>query len=345
MEAKRDPSYDYLRVIATFGVIVIHVCAMEWRKLDVFSYEWTVINGIDAAVKFSVPIFFMISGRFMLDSSKNNSIQKIISKCKSLLIAFLFWTSIYFLLNMFRVLRSGDSLVANYKWITIEFFTGEYHMWFIYAILGLYLVTPLVQLIVADKKSTQYFLILFFAFGVILPVVEMLPSVGILVKNIDEEITFTFATGYVGYYVLGYYLYKWPLTKKVSRYIYIGAIISLIYSVLITTFVSRNKNQADEDFVSYLSFNVAIISIAIYTFINHFYATKNENICILRISKSSFGIYLIHPLILWLFEWIGLVPSAFQVILSIPIISMLAFLISITIVSILQRNKILSRFV
>ena len=42
-------------------------------------------------------------------------------------------------------------------------------MWFIYMIIGLYMITPFLKRIVADEKLTRYFLILSFIFALLIP--------------------------------------------------------------------------------------------------------------------------------------------------------------------------------
>ena len=146
--------YDLMRAVAALAVVMIHTCALRWRALDVQSADWLVLTLWNVPCKFCVPIFFMISGRFNPDPARQNDPRALFTrKIPRLLLAFLFWSCVYTAVNVVRT----DDLAEDWKWIVIEFFTGEYHMWFLFAIVGLYLATPLLRPIAADEKKCRYF--------------------------------------------------------------------------------------------------------------------------------------------------------------------------------------------
>lgn len=69
---------DYLRLVATFSVVVLHVSAWNWYSTDVNSLEWQSFNFYDSVVRWAVPIFVMISGSLFL--SREIPVKKIYSK-------------------------------------------------------------------------------------------------------------------------------------------------------------------------------------------------------------------------------------------------------------------------
>ena len=66
MESKRIIYFDYLRAIAVFSVIVLHVAAQNWHNADTNTFEWNVFNIYDGVSRWAVPIFVMISGALFL---------------------------------------------------------------------------------------------------------------------------------------------------------------------------------------------------------------------------------------------------------------------------------------
>lgn len=121
----REYEYDLMRAVAALAVVMIHTCALRWRTLDVQSADWLVLTLWDVPCKFCVPLFFMISGRFNLDPARQNDPRALFTrKIPRLLLAFLFWSCVYTAVNVVRT----DDLAEDWKWIVIEFFTGEYHM-------------------------------------------------------------------------------------------------------------------------------------------------------------------------------------------------------------------------
>jgi len=53
---------DLLRIVATFATIVIHVSEENYQNTISNPKWWNVFNIYDSIVRFSVPIFVMISG-------------------------------------------------------------------------------------------------------------------------------------------------------------------------------------------------------------------------------------------------------------------------------------------
>ncbi len=335
---KRDASYDLLRVISAFAVVIIHTCAQEWRKIDVQSTEWLIITVWDMLSKYSVPIFFMVSGRFLLDGAHESDIKTTLTKrFPKIAAAFLFWSAIYTVVNIVRT----DDIKSNIKWIIIEFFTGEYHMWFLFALACLYIATPLLKAIANDEKLCKYYLILFFLFQLVFPAVGNIPKIGVFVVTALEKAQFKFVMGFSGYYVLGYYLGKHLPKRKFKIFIYAAGVIGTAYSVFSVVSASRSGGAADETSAQYLTWNVALSSIAVYTAVLSAALKKPmkeraENI-ISFLAGYSFGVYLAHPLFLWIFEWLGITPTAFSPLLSVPLIAAFAAALSFLLVWALRK--------
>lgn len=69
---------DWLRSIACFAVVVLHVSGgQEWFSAKEVSFEWTIFNLYDSLVRWCVPIFIMISGALFLNPEKEIGIHKL----------------------------------------------------------------------------------------------------------------------------------------------------------------------------------------------------------------------------------------------------------------------------
>lgn len=348
VSGSRETAFDLLRVIAALFVIVIHVCAMQWRTLDIHSSDWIIIHLYDMLAKFSVPIFFMVSGRFFLDPGRTVTTQALFQKIFRLIVAFLFWSLIYTGLNILRVSFEGESIEQNTKWIMVEFFTGEYHMWFLYAIVGLYLITPFLRKITEDEKLTEYFLLMFFVFQTLVPLLSMLPKIGIIISTIRDEISFQFALGYSGYFVLGHYAYQHRFTERVRKLIYILGILGVVFTFGATLLDSFRSGVASERFAEYLKLNVACEALAVYVFVlEHSGKQENgrKNDVVKCLASYGFGIYLVHPLFLWIFEWIGLELTLFHPLLCIPAVTLVTSVLSFGATWLLRKIPKVGKFI
>ena len=177
---------DVLRVIACFSVIMIHSSAQYVVK-DIGSFNFWVGNIFDGLARIGVPLFIMISGALMLDKNYQFSTQKIIKHIIRMIVFFVFWSVLYcFIFNIV-----GSKIIKHESIDIIKIIgsliKGHYHLWFVYLIIGLYLIVPLLRLWVNDtnKKYVEYFIILSIIFTYIIP---QIISIGSNYSNLFEHI-------------------------------------------------------------------------------------------------------------------------------------------------------------
>lgn len=131
---------DLMRIIAIFNVIILHIAAYFWAEQPINSYNFNIMTMYDSLVRFCVPLFVMISGILWLNPKKEVDIKNIYRKnILKIVIAFIFWSSIY---SALEVLFLGGIGIEEFIWKCV---TGHYHMWFLYMIIGLYIITPLIR--------------------------------------------------------------------------------------------------------------------------------------------------------------------------------------------------------
>lgn len=62
ISSTRQLHYDLLRIFASFMVVMLHVSAFYWDKIQPQTEQWMALNLFDSAVRSCVPLFFMLSG-------------------------------------------------------------------------------------------------------------------------------------------------------------------------------------------------------------------------------------------------------------------------------------------
>ena len=352
MKANRVFYLDILRVVSIFSVVVLHVAApfvvslynngMRW---------WWVGNLIDSATRCCVPVLIIISGKLILDNNKNEDILFFLKKrLKKVFIPLFFWSFFYMIWNSRSNLQLDISFVKGALKMIYEG-NVNIHLWYLYMIAGIYLITPIIKPFInnADKSNILYFIIVWFIVNGVLDFFGRL--IGI---RIGVYLNFFHWT--IGYYILGYYLAKQEFSKKALYTIYTLGIIGFLTTVLGTYILtSNNEGVFLDSFYSYAAPNVIFMAISIFLFF------KNrcwENIILKRkmfekimvsFSKTSFGIYLIHPFFIDVLrsETIGiqLTPFSFNYIIGIPLISLIIFLISHFTVLIISKVPIVRNIV
>ena len=127
---------DILRIAATFAVIMIHVTGLHWMSLDLYSSDWDIYNLFRGLSRWAVPIFVMISGSVFLCEKRTTKYETILKKnLIRIFTAFLFWSVVYALYNY----NGSISQLIH------DIIRGSGHMWFLYLIAVLYLLTPLLR--------------------------------------------------------------------------------------------------------------------------------------------------------------------------------------------------------
>lgn len=333
---EKDCWLDNLRAIATISVICLHVSAPVVQKFkEIPLLTWQIGNLFDSAVRFCVPVFFMISGALILN--RDYEIKEFLRKrIYRIVLPFLFWSVIYVAYNTFVSGTKSVALSDFFKKLVIGLLHGaEYHLWFIYVLIGLYLFLPILRAWVksASELELRYFILIW-----LVTILYGAPGLNSYLPNISL-LNFS---GYIGYFVLGYYLFKYGTANK---YLIFGLIIvGFLSTVLGTLFASKVQNGLVVYFYNYLTFNVAINSAGMFLLIkNYEFKSKMIRKGLAIVSKHSFGIYLSHVLVLSELKKGGLYWKFANPIISIPITTIACLLISTLILFLLSKNRFLSR--
>ncbi len=291
---------DVLRVIAIIAVIILHNASdyvPEYGKIPL-SYWWAgaIYNGL---ARFCVPMFVILSGAFLLKKNKEVTIQEVFSKrIPKILIPLIFWSIVYV---VYENSMMEDGWKNFHLWDTLStFYQGPviYHFWFLYMLIGVYLIYPILNVFISAAKEIhiRYFLIMWIITNTFFGLIETMYglSIGIELNSF---------TGYAGYFLLGYYLTNFTFTTKQLNVFYFLAVLSLIFStimpyLLIKCQVAHASEITESDFTPDII--LAVMGLYLWMKNRSFRAVPSSLSykIIGLISMESFGIYLIHVLIM-----------------------------------------------
>ena len=202
--SKRDETLDFLRVISMFLVIVIHVANCYFRNYtSISSTSYLFADVFNILARVSVPIFFMISGALLI--GKDQSKEKYKARIKRMLIVLGAWTLIYLL---WKVLFLKDPMPNIFY---LLFTPDRAHLWFLYAIIALYIVLPFINKLAKnlDKKEENYFILLWFIFC------GIYNNIGNMAHTNYYVLPIVAGGYYLGYFMIGSILYN--RTSRKSR--------------------------------------------------------------------------------------------------------------------------------
>lgn len=331
---------DTLRCLALLGVIVIHTTTPILKMMYEKNMEfWWIGNTIDSSVRFVIAMFLMLSGATMLGKEYKLS-DYYRKRFVRVLVPFLFWLVAYWLyrwceLTPNRQPHSFDSII---KW-GIALFQNEgvsKHFWYVYMILVIYLFVPFMGKWV--QRINQGTLVYFLVGWVILNILVNNKIINPISSYAIANRLFTYFL-YSGYLLLGYYLFKLKTVDvKFRKAAFVIFILTIMYSALATYFLSKNAHKLDTSAYGSLTINTMLQSIALVViFKNKLFDNKLISNAIRIISDYSYGIYLVHIMVISILYNNGIFWTIAHPFVSLPLIIIMTLIISMIIIAILRK--------
>ena len=315
---------DALRVCATFAVLVLHVAATNFDFVDVRSFAWHVFNGYGAIVRWAVPVFVMMSGALFLD--KEIPLRRLFSKyVLKMVLVFTFWSVFYSVIQT-RSLKLQAVL------------EGNFHMWFILMITGLYVCLPVLKAIAAKRSVALYFLALAFVFAYAVPELILISrdffnghfrqTFSSLAKNVST-MNMSLVAGYSSYFVLGKILRDVEFSSAQRTLVYALGAGGGVFTAVLNALVSLKTGHPSQNYMQWISVNVLCESVAVFTLFKRMKpcGTAAKKF-IATAADCSLGIYLVHIFVLDTFKAHGISTLAFNPALSVPIVALALFAVS-----------------
>ena len=335
---------DLIRATATFMVVFLHSAApvvVDPKKVPL--KNWMISNIYDSSVRTCIPLFFMISGALLI--IKNEQIKEYFGKrIRKVVVPLLMW-SIFFVLWNAALRNNWHTNLED--WTSILYKPSNYHLWFFYPLLGIYLVIPIVRNILQKNTESTNFWILLFWFVTS----AELPFIGYYISSIIKGYDLILLN-FLGFAILGYYLSKIKITKKG----FLASIVIFIISVLVTAIgtyylTKRNEFILDDSLYEFFTINVILAAGSLFIFFRHLGSTVSSlkdsfvGVLINEINKKSLGIIFIHPVFIFLLskDRLGFTLSGFSgnPIYSIPLTAFVVFGISYLTTAILQKIPVI----
>jgi surface polysaccharide O-acyltransferase-like enzyme len=325
---------DFMRFVGAFLIVLAHIDAWGGGPDWVDRFYYTISRN-------GVPLFFMMSGYLLL--SKEDDLWTFFKKhAVKILIPFLIWSIVYDTYSTHLFAETGFTLDAMLK-MFIRILRGPRaaHLWFFYSLIGLYFFTPILRLFVAKAKNSDilYYIALWF---VIMPIMFILEEFTPLKSGFELY----YAAGYVGYFLLGLYLGRLEITPRL-----LWAALALFVAGFAFTFavfyLDLPPQNNELPFRSYPSLNIVLMAIGAFILLKAAGERISPRLARLSnwVSQSSFGIYLIHSILLgWMvagWEALGFQTALGPSILVIPLVALVNFLLSWGITFVLRKIPIL----
>lgn len=322
---QRMVRYDLLRILACLGVVLLHVSNSYWYSVDVGGSDFAVMTIYNSFTRFAVPVFFMLSGLFLLDPAREFQVKKWGRKLWRLALGFFLWSAFYaFQSVLFHGITQGWDAVTGQMWqeAVTRLVMGHGHMWFLWDLLGFYLLLPVLRKICEDIRILGFFLLLWVAVRFV--VVTMLYEIcGGMVLAAVTNMHLYMLTGYIGYFLGGYYLAKVEIPGGLRYLLYGLGAGALVFTMVATIASCRETGSYNDQWFLPSNANVLLMSAAIFVLFKHIRlsAGLEKARWVPALAKCTFFVYMIHPFFIEKLNLLGIKVTAYPVPLSIPLMT------------------------
>ena len=291
MMKHRNIQLDVVRCVALFLIVLCHTnIGLENAAPYIVKLKWFV-------GKCGVPLFLIISGYLNLPMKYEDK-EFISKRFKRVFLPFLFWSILYVVLDLIIHNRTFSVNIFSEDCFLIA---SSAHLWYIYAILALYLITPIISEYFqkCSKNMFQFYLSIWLMSALFTYYYHWTGH-----AFFDHNFTYVtyYLGGYLGYYILGYYIKRFSPALifsqlNVRNSVIIGSLFFLaIFFISIGYFILNMTTVEISKYVTIVPILFSVITFSIL------WKIKVKNIRVTKVidslSKYSFGIYLIHEIVI-----------------------------------------------
>lgn len=330
MITKRLEYMDVLRALACFLVVLTHSALPSETGTDGI---WKYLISFIASP--ATQVFFAISGALLIKPNiETGTFLK--KRFLRLLPPVVVWSLITMVVYVLLGKKSLDEALWSVAWMPFQPVIGIY--WFVYVIIGLYFLTPVLSAFVAkaSKRSIEFYLLLW-CITLLLPYLNIaeLPCWMKYQSDGSYYHPLIYFGGYAGYFLLGYYLKNYPIAIGWNRrfvalaggFLFVnggGKIILHIWGL-------------DSGLDDYLQIGQLLFTALLFTLAQHLPQRILQWTVWKQISIYSFGIYLMHPIVVRDLVWRFFEQHRMHALVETPVIALVSIALCYTLLWMLSR--------
>lgn len=317
MTKNRIVYLDILRVLCCFLIVCMHSPMPSDNAISWFN------GGLSFLTSPGLVLFFMISGALVMPV-KTDTWTFLKKRLTKVAIPTLFFIVVHLIIKAIKEVETNwlQTIVA------IPFaVSGHGVLWFCYTLVGLYLAAPIVSkwLQSVSPKELEFYLLIW--------VVTLCYPILKRFIGVNDGITgmLYYYMGYLGYFVLGYYLHHYP--NRLSLWLLLFLSMIAVAAKFGVSYMGFHDDSTGIFY--YLSLPVAIIATTMFVAAQKLIKTNENNARTIEkwggvlTSNLSFGIFLVHIIImLEVVKQMPFVIGIHNYIMQTVVIAFLTYLLS-----------------
>lgn len=334
MSTKTKTAYfEWLRLFAAAAVVLMHTAAKRWLSISHTVPEWEVLTLWDSLVRWPVPIFIMITGALFLPrkTELKTALGRYIPR---MAVGFLVWSGVY---ALYRGELTLNGLVSGY-----------YHLWYLPFLCGVYLTLPFLQRIAEDDRLADQLLLVSLTVGTLFPWLVklgelLLPESRGLLGTLAGLVNYTFFFDHISLLLLGHRLHRTELSRKQRRVVYLLGVLGVSVTGIATIWATSLTDFQNSLFFDFAAPNNLCAAAALFVFAKQHLRSLPKWVAVP--AKHSFGIYLVHALVIDLLADGGYHVLTWDPVWSVPVLSAAVFAISLTLAALLRRIPVIGKWI
>lgn len=328
---------DILRCLATIAVVSFHVGAAD-------RYQWfvTMVNN------WCVPAFIAISGVVFLSKKENVTYKSMWKHVRKILVALIGWGWIYNILSLIIIDHrlTIDNVYRAFRMVIEADTSFCYQFWYLYMIIGLYLIIPLLHQFVlsGEKKDIASLLGVLVFFAILLPTFVTCFG-GKFDRNFWKSAFLPFS-GYMVYLLIGYWLHTYGLKRPVI----LGIVVTAAIQFAVASYLIAQGNIVYERLSGYQSLLscelMVLLFVGVKAIAPHVEKIQPINFMIRTIASNSFGIFILHVALIQMFRKVcGMDCSFAPQYISIPVMMVVTLAASVFCTRIIKRIPLIRNYI
>ncbi len=335
----RKTSFDFCRVFACLTVVFGHSAMLFW-DFPPSSAAWIFWNFLSLSVRYSLPLFFMLSGALLL-GRKTMDFRRHMSRVRHLVLLFYIWSLICRLID-----ASCGRLWMDGTPLFLLILQGYYHLWYLPALALCYCALPLLHgLARGDMDNIRNGSLLLFGIIIGFSTFEAIPGKPTWFSALLSPWQLSHLRCLV-YMFMGYYLSEHRLSGRSLTLLGLLSLAVLLFFAFLNRRAAIAAGEAVGFYYGHLLLPAALPACFLFSFCQRLEPwTVKRSKLLQKLSSCTFGVYLFHPVFIDLLRGFHPNLSAYSAVWVFPLCFLLFLSLSLGVTLLLQKLPYLNKLV
>lgn len=348
-DGQRAVAPDLVRAVAIALVVLLHtagVVANPGPSAGVAAF-WAG-NVYDSLARAGVPLFVMLTGWLLLAPERSSEPLSHFFRRRASRVALplVTWSVVAW---VWLAVRDHHPIGWARFWRELLAGPVFYHLWYVYVLLGVYLAIPLLRPLAAQAGPAlrRYSLGLWFVGTAALPLWAWWggPAIGIPVLVVST---------YVGYLLAGSWLAGSRVSSRAAWELGLLFMLVAVWTIVVTARLTADENL-NVILYGYDKPNVVVMALVAFVFLTQpgpatWVGRHARGLALVRaLAATSYGIYLLHPLLLDVLGsgvlGVRISGTSLPPFIGIPALALGVLLVSLGMMMVTKRVPVLGRLI